>query len=68
MLGSLIMLFFLFFFTDAYRWAVQSTSTARLMLHFMPAYAFYMLSLWAWPRSAPVPETPPVEIGSAIPR
>lgn len=66
--GSLLMLFFLFFFTDAYRWAVQSTSTARLMLHFMPVYAFYMLSLWAWPSSSSVLETPPAGIGSTISR
>ncbi len=67
-LGSLLMLFVLFFFTDAYRWAVQSTSSARLMLHFMPLYVFYLLSLWAWPRSSSVLETRSAEIGSNIPR
>ncbi|MBK1722426.1 hypothetical protein [Thiocystis violacea] len=44
--GSLLALFVLFFFTGAYRWAEQSTSLARLVLHFMPIYVFYLLTLW----------------------
>ncbi|NEX19232.1 hypothetical protein G3480_02710 [Thiorhodococcus mannitoliphagus] len=48
-LGSVIALFFLFFMTDAYRWAEQGTSIGRLLLHFMPVYVFYFLCLWlAW--------------------
>ncbi|MBK1718866.1 hypothetical protein [Thiocystis violacea] len=44
--GSFLMLFLLFFFTDASRWAEQATSLGRLLLHFMPLYVFFLLTLW----------------------
>lgn len=49
---SLLALFVLFFLTDAYRWAEQATSTGRLLLHFMPVYVFYLLTLWEAERSS----------------
>lgn len=46
-LGSLLALFVLFFLTNAHLWAAQSTSINRLLLHFAPAFVFWMLTLWA---------------------
>jgi len=45
-LGSLMALYFLFFWTDAYLWAVKATSINRLFLHFMPAFMFWILTVW----------------------
>jgi hypothetical protein len=45
-LGSLVLLWGLFFLTDAHRWAEQGTSLGRLLLHFMPFYVFFLLTLW----------------------
>ena len=45
-LGSLMLLWGLFFLTDAHRWAEQGTSLGRLLLHFMPFYVFFLLTLW----------------------
>lgn len=45
-LGSLMALYFLFFWTDAYLWAVKATSINRLLLHFMPAFMFWILTVW----------------------
>ncbi|MGQ9659154.1 MAG: hypothetical protein ACUVT0_03465 [Thermochromatium sp.] len=45
-LGSLLLLWGLFFLTGAYRWAEQGTSLGRLLLHFMPLYVFFLLTLW----------------------
>ena len=45
-LGALLALFVLFFLTDAHLWAAQSTSINRLLLHFAPAFVFWMLTLW----------------------
>jgi hypothetical protein len=45
-LGSVGALYFLFFWTDAYLWAVQATSINRLLLHFMPALLFWSMTVW----------------------
>jgi hypothetical protein len=45
-LGSLAALYFLFFWTDAYLWAVKATSINRLLLHFMPALMFWSMTVW----------------------
>ncbi|QGU33813.1 hypothetical protein [Thermochromatium tepidum] len=45
-LGSLLLLWGLFFLTDAHRWAEQGTSLGRLLLHFVPFYVFFLLTLW----------------------
>lgn len=45
-LGSLMLLWGLFFLTDAHRWAEQGTSLGRLLLHFVPFYVFFLLTLW----------------------
>ena len=45
-LCSLVLLWGLFFLTDAHRWAEQGTSLGRLLLHFMPFYVFFLLTLW----------------------
>lgn len=56
-LGSLIALFVLFFWTHAYRWAAQSTSINRVFLHFVPAFVFWMLTLWE-ARATPIVAAP----------
>ena len=45
-LGALSALFVLFFLTDAHLWATKSTSINRLFLQFVPAFVFWMLTLW----------------------
>lgn len=45
-LGSLVLLWGLFFLTDAHRWAEQGTSLGRLLLHFTPLYVFFLMTLW----------------------
>jgi hypothetical protein len=45
-LGSLAALYFLFFRTEAYLWAVKATSINRLLLHFMPALMFWSMTVW----------------------
>jgi hypothetical protein len=46
------MLFVLFFFTEAYLWALQYTSINRVFLHFAPALLFWALTVIA--RQRPV--------------
>ncbi len=45
-LSSLAALFLLFFMTDAHLWAEKATSINRLLLHFVPTYVFWMMTLW----------------------
>ncbi len=42
-----LMLFVLFFYTDASQWAAQYTSLNRVLLHMVPALVFYLLVLAA---------------------
>jgi len=46
-LSALGALYVLFFWTGAYRWADDSTSVARLFMHFVPAFTFWALVLWS---------------------
>jgi hypothetical protein len=50
--AGLLMLFVLFFFTEAYLWALQYTSINRVFLHFAPALLFWALTVIA--RQRPV--------------
>ena len=43
--SGLLMLFVLFFFTDAYLWAMHYTSINRVFLHFAPALLFWALTV-----------------------
>lgn len=45
----LLMLFVLFFLTDAQRWAEQYTSINRVFMHFVPALLFWMMAVWVKP-------------------
>ncbi len=45
-LSCVAALYFLFFWTDAYLWAVKATSINRLLLHFMPALLFWCMTVW----------------------
>lgn len=45
-LGGLAALYLLFFWTDAYLWAVQATSINRVMLHFIPTWVFWLMTVW----------------------
>ncbi|NEX19337.1 hypothetical protein G3480_03245 [Thiorhodococcus mannitoliphagus] len=45
---SLLALYALFFWTDAYRWVEKATSLNRLILHFVPSQLFWMTALWCW--------------------
>ena len=45
--SCLLMLFFLFFFTDAQRWAEQYTSINRVFLHFVPVLLFWIATVFA---------------------
>ncbi len=45
-LSSIAALYFLFFWTDAYLWAIKATSINRLLLHFMPAFLFWSMTVW----------------------
>lgn len=52
-IGScLLMLFVLFFLTDAQRWAEQYTSINRVFLHFVPALLFWIVTVFVPPRPA----------------
>ena len=45
-LSILTALYILFFWTEAYLWAVQASSFNRMVLHFTPALLFWMMALW----------------------
>lgn len=46
-IGScVLMLFVLFFCTDAQHWAAQYTSINRVFMHFVPALLFWVFTLW----------------------
>jgi hypothetical protein len=45
-ISSLLALYVLFFWTDAYLWAIQGTSVNRVFMHFMPALVFWMMAIW----------------------
>lgn len=45
-LTSLGAVYLLFFWTDAYLWAVQATSFNRILLQFAPALTFWMMMVW----------------------
>ena len=45
----LLMLFVLFFLTDAQRWAEQYTSINRVSLHFVPALLFWIMTVFVPP-------------------
>jgi hypothetical protein len=47
---SLLALFVLFFMTDAQRWAEQYTSINRVFLDFVPAFLFWVLTVFVAPR------------------
>lgn len=50
-IGScLLMLFVLFFMTDAQRWAEQYTSINRVFLQFVPALLFWVLTVFVTPQ------------------
>ncbi|HRD65335.1 MAG TPA: hypothetical protein PKY50_04195 [Candidatus Competibacter sp.] len=54
--SCLLMLFVLFFLTDAQRWAEQYTSINRVFLHFVPALLFWVMMVF-------VPSHPSCENG-----
>ncbi|MGB4946295.1 MAG: hypothetical protein WBQ05_03710 [Candidatus Competibacter denitrificans] len=45
-----LMLFVLFFCTDAQQWAAQYTSINRVFMHVVPALLFWVLTVWIPPR------------------
>ncbi len=45
-LASLGAVYLLFFWTEAYLWAVQATSFNRILLQFAPALTFWMMMVW----------------------
>jgi hypothetical protein len=45
-LVSLGAVYLLFFWTEAYLWAVQATSFNRILLQFAPALTFWMMMVW----------------------
>lgn len=47
--SGLLVLFLLFFFTDAHHWARQYTSINRVFLHFVPALLFWVLTVFQPP-------------------
>jgi hypothetical protein len=53
----LLAFFMLFFFTIAGQWAKDFTSLNRIMLHFMPAILFWMLTVLIPPRQSDQPGT-----------
>jgi cell division protein FtsW (lipid II flippase) len=55
--SCLLMLFCLFFFTDAQRWAEQYTSINRVFLHFVPVLLFWIVTVFA-PASASAARPP----------
>lgn len=54
-LSGLLVLFILFFFTDAHHWARQYTSFNRVFLHFTPALLFWILTMFVTPCVMPTP-------------
>jgi len=54
-LSGLVVLFLLFFFTDAHHWARQYTSINRVFLHFIPALLFWILTVFMTPPALPAP-------------
>ena len=48
-LTSLAALYVLFFWTDAYRWAINGVSINRIILQFVPALVFWIMILWLTP-------------------
>jgi hypothetical protein len=61
-LGSLAAIYFLFFRTDAYLWAVKATSINRLLLHFMPALMFWSMTVWLEVAGYRPPPDPPIKL------
>lgn len=45
-LASLGAVYLLFFWTEAYLWAVQATSFNRILLQFAPALTFWLMMVW----------------------
>lgn len=45
-LGCFAAIYFLFFWTDAYLWAMKGTSINRILLHFVPALLFWIMTVW----------------------
>lgn len=50
--SGLLMLFVLFFLTEAYLWAVEYTSINRVFLHFAPALLFWSMTVLPSPLMA----------------
>lgn len=50
--SCLLLLFVLFFLTDAQRWAEQYTSINRVFLHFVPALLFWIVTVFVSPAPA----------------
>lgn len=62
LLGGAVFLFFLFTCTDAAAWAANYTSSARMMLQWVPALVFFLALLWPTAPSInrqAVPDTAP---------
>ena len=58
-IGScLLALFVLFFFTDAQYWAEEYTSINRVFLEFVPAFMFWVMTVFVPPRPAREKERP----------
>ena len=45
-LSALLVVYVLFFWTEASAWADKGTSINRILLHFAPALLFWMLTVW----------------------
>lgn len=54
-ISSLLALYVLFFWTDAYLWAIQGTSVNRVFMHFMPALVFWLMTVWSAIQQVPRP-------------
>jgi hypothetical protein len=48
--GSVLLLYFLFFWTDAAAWAELGTAVSRLILHFAAVWVLWMLLIWVPPQ------------------
>ncbi len=44
--SSLVVLYILFFYTEAYLWVEQYTSVNRLIMHFVPAWLFWSMTIF----------------------
>ncbi|EGV15966.1 hypothetical protein [Thiocapsa marina] len=44
--AGLLALYILFFWTEAGIWAIQATSTNRVLLHFVPGFVFWIMTVW----------------------